>query len=297
MPPKISIVIPVLNGAPTLERTLESLRSQNYGNLEVIASDGASSDGTLDILNGATDIVTQVISAPDTGSAQALNRGFELTTGEVEGWLCADDALADGALKTVGAHFSENAQLDILTGGCRRFFPGEAPFDTQPSPDFYRKLTAQNTIEQPSTFWRRRARIEVGPLNERMRYAFDWELWCRFRRAEMNFQSIEDVLSEYHFSHTNLTSTGGRKIVNEMYQIVREYGPYDGRMALIYKFLYHVFDLNGFYDEPGALNKPAWQRHIFHATLRGLYRLFDQDTVNTYNWNWCSRQERATPKI
>jgi len=293
MLPKITLIIPVLNGAQTLERTLDSIRRQEYPNLEIIASDGASNDGTLKILEHADDVITNILSGPDTGSAQAINRGFIRSTGEIEGWLCSDDALAEGALKNVAKCFVLDPGLDVLTGGCTRYFPKLDPVITRPDDKYFEKLTFVNTIEQPSTFWRRHVRLDTGPLNERMKYAFDWEYWCRFKANGHQFTSIPDLLSEYHFSDSNLTTTGGRKIIREMYQIIREYGPHDGRLADIYKILYHVFDLNGFYDEPGACHKPRWQQAIFHASLRLLYNVVDRSTVNSYNWNWCSKRERG----
>lgn len=289
---KISIVIPVFNGADTLERALDSLRAQNDPDLEVIVMDAASPDGGAEMARRYGAPVTTVISEADEGQADALNKGFAKARGDVLGWLCADDLLAPGALSAVRQAFEADPQMDVITGGCVRRFPDGAVHQTCPPADFLDALYLMNPIEQPSTFWRRAAADCAGPLDTSLRYAFDWEYWCRLKQTGARFHAVETVLSEYIFSHTNLTSTGGRAIVKEMQQVIGRYGPYGGRVAWVYRFLYHAFDLRGFYDEAGALHKPAWQRRVFHLTLRALYLIFDQTTVNRYNWNWVSRQER-----
>ena len=84
--PLVSIVTPCLNAAAFLERTIESVLAQDYSNIEYIVMDGGSTDGTLDILRGYGTTLRWV-SGPDRGTADAINRGFELSQGEIFTYL------------------------------------------------------------------------------------------------------------------------------------------------------------------------------------------------------------------
>ena len=114
--PKISIVISTLNPGKFLSRALDSLANQDYENLEVIVVDGASTDGTIELLKQRSDVVTRWISEPDKGSTYAANKGFDMCTGQIFGWLDSDEQYLSGALNLVGKTFFKNPDLDIVFG-------------------------------------------------------------------------------------------------------------------------------------------------------------------------------------
>ena len=93
--PKISIVTPSFNQADFLESTINSVLSQNYPNLEYIIIDGGSTDDTLSIVNEYQRNELQVISEPDEGIYDAINKGIALSSGSVIGILNSDDHFAD----------------------------------------------------------------------------------------------------------------------------------------------------------------------------------------------------------
>lgn len=291
--PKVSIVVPAFRAAATLARTLDSLAAQDYPNLQIIVMDGGSQDGTVEILQRYADRLHHWESQPDKGQVDALNKGFRLADGEIFGWLCADDTLLPGAISRLVSVLAADPRIDVVTGGCKRDFNGTHEVITQPPEDFYDRLGQNNTIEQPSTLWRAALHRRIGELDGSFRYAFDWEFWCRMKAAGARFMRITDPISVYYFSDSNLTSTGGSKIADEMYRIVKTHGPYGGRIADVYRFLYRTFDLKGYYDPEFQDTIPAWRRRLFHLTLRYLYARFDEAAINGYNWNFASRQERG----
>src|SRR5262245_2614541 len=95
-PPRISIVTPSFNQARYIGKTIESVSAQRYPDVEHIVIDGGSRDGTLDVLAGHPHL--RVISEPDRGHADAVNKGFRLATGEIWAFLNSDDTLVPGAL-------------------------------------------------------------------------------------------------------------------------------------------------------------------------------------------------------
>jgi|SaaInlStandDraft_7_1057024.scaffolds.fasta_scaffold119663_2 glycosyltransferase involved in cell wall biosynthesis len=88
---KISIITVCFNSASTIEDTIKSVINQNYKNLEYIIVDGGSTDDTLDIIDRYRDRITRIITEPDKGVYDAMNKGVELASGDIIGILNSDD--------------------------------------------------------------------------------------------------------------------------------------------------------------------------------------------------------------
>jgi hypothetical protein len=112
--PRITILTPSKNGARFLVEAIESVRRQNYPNLEHIVLDACSTDDTLELLARYPDVT--VISEPDHGSHDALNKGLARATGEIIGELNTDDLYADGILAAVAELFAADATIDVVVG-------------------------------------------------------------------------------------------------------------------------------------------------------------------------------------
>lgn len=286
--PAVSIVIPCLNSGNTLERAIYSVLNQGYPNVELIVIDGGSIDSTHFVVEKYRSDIAYFCSERDSGTAEAINKGIRKSTGKYFNWLGADDELVPGGLDKLVDHLEAEPDVDLVTGGCVRRFP-DHHIVTVPPADFCDVILYQNHIEQPSSLLRSSVFERFGLLDESYRYAFDWEFWCRLARAGSRMARIDDVVSIYFFSDSNLTSTGGRRIVNEMCRVMRRHGPLGGRLAFIWRLLYE-FDLRNCYDKdrtPG----PATAR-LYATFMRLLLRHYPQYLIYGYNWNWASRQER-----
>jgi len=119
----ISIITIVYNGANTISATLESVRTQSYQQIEHIIIDGASTDNTLEVVK-AFPHITNILSEPDRGVYDAMNKGLTLATGDIIGILNADDLLADATtLAQIATVFEQNKALDCMYGNIT-FFAG-----------------------------------------------------------------------------------------------------------------------------------------------------------------------------
>lgn len=114
--PKISIVTACLNSAQFIEKTIESVLNQNYPNLEYIIIDGGSTDGTIEVIEKYKLQLKYFISEKDLGHANALNKGFKVSTGEIMGFLNADDIYMPWTFETISKVFLSFADVNWITG-------------------------------------------------------------------------------------------------------------------------------------------------------------------------------------
>ena len=114
--PKITIVTPSYNQGQFLEETIRSVILQGYKNLEYIVIDGGSTDNSLEIIHKYQDYLTYWVSEPDEGQAEAINKGFNLATGDIFAFLNSDDVYLPETLAKVGKFFAESSQIDFLCG-------------------------------------------------------------------------------------------------------------------------------------------------------------------------------------
>jgi glycosyltransferase involved in cell wall biosynthesis len=180
--PLISIVTCSYQQSRYLEQTMRSVLDQDYPALEYLVIDGASRDGSVEIIRRHAHALAYWVSEPDGGQTQALIKGFARARGEICGWLCSDDLLLPGALRTVGEFFAAHPKVAALYGDAL-WIDAEGRFlRPKREIDFNRfvLLYDHNYIPQPSMFWRRSLYEAVGGLDERFELAMDADLWERF---------------------------------------------------------------------------------------------------------------------
>jgi glycosyltransferase involved in cell wall biosynthesis len=229
--PSISVITPCLNAAASIEKTLASVRSQDYPGLEHIVVDGGSTDGTLELLERAA---VRCVSEPDTGRPDAANKGVRMSTGEVIGWLNADDHYEPGALRAVGEEFRADPKLMWATGYCRIVDAGgreiRAPITRYKNfllrhYSFPLYLT-QNFVSDPATFVRRSALDEVGLLDERYTFSHDYDLWLRLARR-WEPRVLRRYLACFRVVEGTLGMAGFERQFREHAEVARLHG--DGR--------------------------------------------------------------------
>jgi len=112
---KISIITVCYNSVATLEKTIQSVFSQTYNNIEYIVVDGGSKDGTLEIIKKYERIITHWISEPDQGLYDAMNKGIKMATGDVVGLINSDDLFCDNqAIEKIMNIFRNDPKLDSV---------------------------------------------------------------------------------------------------------------------------------------------------------------------------------------
>jgi len=222
---KFSIVTPSLNQAQFIRETIESVLSQDYPYKEYIVVDGGSTDGTLDIIRSYEDCLTWV-SEPDRGQSDAINKGFRMASGDVFAWLNSDDTYLPGALKTVADFFEANPSVDLVYGDVLYVGGDGQLLKQKPAPEFDRhQLLKWCFIPQPAAFSRSSVWHAVGGLDERLQYAFDWDLWLRMARV-CEARKWPATLATFRWHRQSKTFASSLNMGREtIYAVRRHYAP------------------------------------------------------------------------
>ncbi|MCB0164760.1 MAG: glycosyltransferase [Anaerolineae bacterium] len=188
--PKISIITPSFNQADYIAETIDSVRAQNYPYLEHMVIDGGSTDGTLAILQQYDGL--DWVSEPDNGQADAINKGFKKSTGDIAAWLNSDDIYLPGALQHVADFFSRHPQIDIIYGDYHLIDQtGNVLLRKQEIPfDYNILLYGLDYISQPTTFFRCSVFERSGYLDDSLHYGLDWEYWLRLANDGCQFAHL-----------------------------------------------------------------------------------------------------------
>lgn len=223
MIPKISIVTPTFNQGDYIEETICSILDQNYPALEYTIIDGGSSDQTVSIIKKYQRHLKYWISEKDRGQAHAINKGLQHSTGEIFNWLNSDDYLEPGALATIAHSFSSGA--DMVGGKVRLFEQDQTLKWVQHS-----QLSAKglmywlNGVQfvQPGV-WMRRALLEqAGGIDERLHYAFDWDLYIRYLSLFPNVAYTDQTLVHFRYHDQSKTVTLQEKFQQEEQKIIEK---------------------------------------------------------------------------
>ena len=226
---KVSIVTPSYNCSRFIERTLLSVLGQSGDfDLEYLVMDGGSTDGSLDILRRYEDRL-RWISEPDSGQSDAINKGLRLATGDVVGFLNADDVLLPGALDRVARCFRNSAfkwafgKCIIIDEGDREIRRWITSYKNRQLERFsFRRLLSVNYISQPAVFWRRELLDSVGYFDEQEHYAMDYEYWLRlWKKFEPEF--IPADLAAFRWHPESKGGSGFRRQFADEIRIARSY--------------------------------------------------------------------------
>jgi glycosyltransferase involved in cell wall biosynthesis len=227
---KISVVTACFNAAATIEETLRSVLDQPGIDLEYLVVDGASTDGTTEIIRRYAPRLAHFISEPDRGQVDALNKGFARATGDIQCFLNGDDAFLPGALRDVCAAFSTAPDREIAYGGLEWIDLAGQPLGPHHGEieslddilDIFRVWWAQKQWVQPEVFFRRSLKERVGPLDERYHLAFDYDFWVRCFLAGARVVRLEQPLVRFR-RHANQKSTDTTRGDHEIRTILAEH--------------------------------------------------------------------------
>ena len=197
---KITIITVAYNSARTIGDTLRSVSSQTYPDLEHLIIDGASKDDTLNVVKQHAQRVARVVSEPDRGIYDAMNKGLALASGEYVGYLNADDVYASKEAIAQVAEALNNNPVDLIYGNIQHVREndlGTVVRDWKAGVFTPAGLRTGWMPPHPGTFIRRNVMQEMGGFDTRYRIAGDYDLMLRcLLRSDVRISYLPKLLTK-----------------------------------------------------------------------------------------------------
>jgi glycosyltransferase involved in cell wall biosynthesis len=220
--PKISIVTPSFNQGQFLEKTILSIITQNYPNLEYIIIDGGSTDNSVKIIKKYQKYLKYWQSKKDHGQADALNIGFRHSTGEILCWLNSDDILLPYSLNLIAQLFTQFPKLNWLTSQSVIIDNQDQIIHTGlhfGKSRLFLKLGLYHGkclgfIPQEGTFWRYSLWQKVSAKIPNYWGALDYHLWRNFAKFS-DLVNLEAPLAAFRF-HSQQKTMAIKKYYREI---------------------------------------------------------------------------------
>jgi len=184
MYPLVSIVTPSYNQARFLEATLRSVLEQDYPNIEYLVVDGASTDGSVEIIRRHSDRLAWWVSEKDSGQSEAINKGLRRAKGHIVGWLNSDDVYLPGAITAAAAAFRKHPEAGLVYGDALAIDVEGKEFNLMRARQYtLTDLMAFKIICQPAAFMRRSVLEQVNYLDPAYHLLMDNLLWMNMAQV------------------------------------------------------------------------------------------------------------------
>jgi glycosyltransferase involved in cell wall biosynthesis len=220
---KISIITVCYNSEKTIADSISSVNRQSYKDIEYIVVDGGSIDRTLDVVHATGERVTKIISEPDSGIYDAMNKGIALASGEVVGFINSDDYYASSDVLTKVVNIFRDRTVDACFGDlCYvRQFDTKSIIRYWRSSKFIRGSFANGWCPPHPTFFVRRNIYErFGCFDLSYRIAADVELMMRFLEVhQVRTKYLPEVLVKMRMGGT--TNKNLINIAKQNFEILR----------------------------------------------------------------------------
>ena len=208
---KFSIITISYNQAQFLEQAILSILNQEGVDVEYIVVDPGSTDGSREIIERYRNRLARVIFEPDNGPADGLNKGFASATGDLCGYLNADDYFEPGAFGRVARFFDARPDVDVLSGAIRIVdSDGKPRMRTGIAGrfDLRRFVAGACFVGQQGTFFRRRALERSGGFRLENRTCWDAELLVDLALAGSRFAVMHRVLGNFRLHAQSISGSG-----------------------------------------------------------------------------------------
>lgn len=197
---KISIITISYNNEADIRETIESVTTQQYENIEYIVVDGSSSDDTMNIVREYSDSITTIISEPDNGMYDAINKGIQNATGDVIGLIHAGDRLHDSeVIQKIADHFINNPKINAMHGDSKVVTPGGELKRVNIGGEFSKKRIKRGWMPPHQSIYLKKEVFEkFGLYRNDLGGAGDYEFFIRvFYCQELNIKYLNEFITYF----------------------------------------------------------------------------------------------------
>jgi glycosyltransferase involved in cell wall biosynthesis len=243
---KVTIITVTLNSAATLPTAMESVRRQDYADIEHILVDGLSSDKTVEVIQSYPH-VARFISERDNGLYDALNKGIRLATGDVVGILNSDDFFPSPDIVSHIVEALSRRQVDAVFGDVAFVRPNNLDKIVRlySSREFHPRQFARGYMPAHPTFYvKRRCYEQFGLYQTNYKIAADYELLMRFiHRHRISYAYVPLTMVYMRTGGTSNRTIASRYVLNrEIVRACRENGVTTNMARLSLKYFFKVFE-------------------------------------------------------
>lgn len=244
---KVTLITVAYNSAKTIRKTLESIASQDYPDIEHIVIDGASKDNTVDIVK-EFEHVHRLVSEPDKGMWDGLNKGLAIAEGDIIGMLNSDDVYAENTIISQVVAAFDKHKVETIYGdiqfvsnkepgkvvryySSKKFHPGRFRYGYMPA--------------HPSFFVKRAVYEKYGHFKPDYKIAADYDLMIRFLKVhQVSYQYLDLMMVNMLIGGMSNDSLKSVYILNkEIVRTCRENGIYTNLFIVSLKYFRKVFEL------------------------------------------------------
>lgn len=247
---KISLITVSYNSVQTIRSTISSVLSQDYPDVEYIVIDGGSLDGTVTIIEEYRGQISRVVSEPDKGMYDAMNKGIQLATGDVIGILNSDDVYeGEGVLSNIAQTFIKNPGVDLVFGDvvltkadslltivryyrCIRF-------------KLWKLRIGWMMPPHPATFVRREVYRNYGLYSLDYQIAADFEMFIRWLLIhKLKYLSLNRILVRMRMGGASTSGLKNSLLLNrEIVRACKVNGFYTNLVLVLGKFPWKLLEL------------------------------------------------------
>lgn len=271
--PKISIVIPSYNSAEFIEDCIISIINQKYPNTEIIIIDAGSKDGTIEIIKKYKKFITYWVSEKDKNQSDALNKGFQKCSGEVYGWLNADDVYLPYTFLKVVKTLRDNQTKSIFHGDWLEI--------DEKNNILTKNYTFKYSLNQflnegyclhpQSLFWKRDVHLRFGKFHTGLKTNMEKQMIILFSKneGEEKFQVIPNFLAAWRRHKFQITANFEKRSIDDnnlLYKHLMIKKP----NFILSKFLWLIFRLRRIW----WYFKRAGYLYVILKFKENIYRIF-----------------------
>jgi glycosyltransferase involved in cell wall biosynthesis len=196
---KVSLITVTYNSASTVSDTLKSVYGQTYPNIEHIIIDGSSTDQTLELIREYNNQNITLVSEPDQGIYDAMNKGVQIATGDIIGIINSDDVYQDQfVIQEVVSHFESDPHLHIVYGDLLYVKSDDMTKIVRKwkSKSSYSKFFEHGNVPpHPTVFLKKKVYSRAGFFDLRYRLASDYEFMLRvFKRFDFKSKYVPRIM-------------------------------------------------------------------------------------------------------
>ena len=245
---KVSIITTTYNSAATIKDTLESVNAQIHPNIEHIIVDGVSKDDTLTLVEKYGKRVSSIISEPDRGIYDAMNKGIEAAMGDVIGILNSDDFFTSTDVISKIVKVFEDSDIDALYGDVHFVNPD----NLEKTVRYYSSAVFKPSLfrfgfmpAHPSFYMKKSCYDKFGLYSLDYKIASDYDLLIRYLYLhKIKYKYIKKDFVTMRTGGISTENVNSRIILNkEIIKACRQYGIYTNMLLLSLKYLYKIFEL------------------------------------------------------